>query len=155
MQPDDQPGSPSATSISPLESDTTLDLSYANLAREDGSLLWSRLTPVNGIMNGFDFTYDFRNQVLYWLEHNATASAYDISRVKFDGESREHLNADASTSSSAYCIEFDAASRNLFIGNVVESMIEVCKSLQIIYFILLISKPKAMKKKTEMKTNPY
>ena len=37
------------TLISNSNDDTTLDTSYSNLVREDGSLLWDRLTPVNGI----------------------------------------------------------------------------------------------------------
>ncbi len=106
------------------DDDSALDAAYSDLAREDGSMLWSRITPINGLRNGYDFTYDYSRQTIYWLEHNMSVSAFDIIRVKFDGEGRQRLNS-GSAVTSAYCIEFDESSRNLFIGNALESQIEV------------------------------
>ncbi len=114
----------SSLAVASAGDDSSLDVAYSDLEREDGSMLWSRITPINGLRNGYDFTYDFNKQTIYWLEHNLTVSAYDILRIKFDGEDRQRLNS-GSAVTSAYCIEFDESSRNLFIGNPIESQIEV------------------------------
>jgi hypothetical protein len=127
QEPVDQPTTPSSISsitVPASSSDGQLDAAYADLTREDGSMLWTRITPINGLRTGYDFTYDFNKQVVYWLEHNQTAGAFDIMRVNFDGEGRERLSSNAAAT-SAFCLEFDEASRNLFVGNSFESQIDV------------------------------
>jgi low density lipoprotein-related protein 2 len=96
-----------------------------NVQRERG-FMWDRLVPVNDIEDGYDFTYDYGEQYLYWLQHNKSSSAISIQRVKFDGEKRETLISinNVELLSQAYCLDFDASSRNLFIGNIIDSQIE-------------------------------
>ena len=93
----------------------------------DSGFAWSRLTPVNDISFGYDFTYDLKAQQIYFLQHNTSSYAPDIQRVQFDGESRETFlsTADQDLFSSPVCLEFDAASRNLIVGNLIQSFIEV------------------------------
>ncbi len=58
------------------------------------------------------------------MQHNA--SSQNIQRVQFDGEQRQTVaSVGGSRAGAAFCIEFDQASRNLWIGNAAESRIEV------------------------------
>ncbi len=118
---DDTTSSPSSTNNE--------DQTYSELSREDSgdaSILWSRITPVNGLLNGYDFAYDFRDQFLYWLEHNQSSSAFDLARVKFDGEERTaHFSHTSDYEGpGAFSIDFDHTSRNLYMTNYEQSQIE-------------------------------
>lgn len=96
--------------------------------RESG-FLWDRIVPVNDLRSGYDFTYDYRDQCIYWLEHNSTYSAVDIQKVKFDGEDRStlvsHDLVDHEHFDAIFSFEFDSVSRNLFLVNAFQSQIEV------------------------------
>ena len=85
--------------------------------------------PVNDIQSGYDFAYDYREQSIYWLEHNSSFSSVDTKKVKFDGEDRTTLVSndlvDHEHFDAVFTFEFDAASRNLFVGNMFQSQIEV------------------------------
>ena len=89
--------------------------------------LWERLVPINNVNDGYDFAYDFTGQTIYWLEHNHSSvhsfdHAINIKRVQFDGEQRSILMTttmnETNVMSEPYCLEFDAASRNLILGSV-------------------------------------
>ena len=67
---------------------STDETAMSQIARDSG-FLWDRLVPVNDISHGFDFAYDFKEQNIYWLQHNQSSYSLDIQRVKFDGENRE------------------------------------------------------------------
>lgn len=67
---------------------STGELALSAIVRESG-FLWDRLVPVNDVSFGYDFTYDFKEQNIYWLEHNRSTYSLNIHRVKFDGENRE------------------------------------------------------------------
>ena len=58
------------------------------MVRESG-FLWDRLVPVNDVSFGYDFAYDFKEQIIYWLQHNRSTYSLNIHRVNFDGENRE------------------------------------------------------------------
>lgn len=120
--PDELPSADSSQTSS-IELDEDSD--FSNLQRESG-FLWDRLVPVNDILNGYDFTYDFKNQFIYWLQHNSTTSAINIQRVQFDGEKRDVLSTNTNDFFGfPYCLEFDPSSRNLFIGDIQQSQLEV------------------------------
>lgn len=101
---------------------------YSNLMRESG-FLWDRIVPVNDIRYGYDFTYDYKDQCIYWLEHNTSYSAVDIQKVKFDGEDRSTLVShdllDHEHFDAVFSFELDPFSRNLFLANAFQSQIEV------------------------------
>jgi low density lipoprotein-related protein 2 len=59
-----------ASPDSPLSTDELM------LTRESG-FTWTRMVPVNDITFGYDFTYDYREQYIYWLQHSS--SSYSIS----------------------------------------------------------------------------
>jgi low density lipoprotein-related protein 2 len=100
----------------------------AGLARDSG-FIWSRMVPVNDITFGYDFTYDFRDQYIYWLQHSPATYAIHILRVKFDGENREVFMSGNGEQEEAFsspmCLEFDPFARNLIVGHLVDSHIEV------------------------------
>ncbi|RNA22803.1 Low-density lipo receptor-related 2 [Brachionus plicatilis] len=101
------------------------DTHFSNLERESG-FLWDRMVTINDIKSGFDFTYNFDDQIIYWLEHDWSNSGLTINKIKFDGEQRSQLSADQSQSFGyIYCLDFDTSSRNIFLGNIQESQIEV------------------------------
>ena len=121
------------TSIVDSDDDSSSDVDdesseLSSLARESG-FVWDRLVPVNDIQSGYDFAYDYREQSIYWLEHNSSFSSVDIKKVKFDGEDRATLVSndlvDHEHFDAVFTFEFDAASRNLFVGNMFQSQIEV------------------------------
>lgn len=130
VQPDEISTSPAVSDTDfSTQSDFPVDeADYTNLARDSG-FLWDRIVPVNDIHNGFDFTYDFREQTIYWLEHNQTTASLDIQRVQFDGEQRGTLSSndivDYEHFGAVFCLEFDPSSRNLFYSNTYQSQIEV------------------------------
>lgn len=101
---------------------------FSNLARESG-FLWDRLVPVNDVKSGFDFAYDFKDQYIYWLEHNQSYSSLDIQKVKFDGEERTTLASndllDHTSFDAVFSLEFDPSSRNIFLSNMFQSQLEV------------------------------
>ena len=101
------------------------DSSFSSVVRDSG-FLWDRLVPVNSIQDGFDFTYDFKEQNIFWLQHNQTSYSMNIHKVQFDGEKRElFASNDDESFGSPFCLEFDSYSRNLFIGNMMQSQIEI------------------------------
>ena len=111
-----------ASSDSPLSTDESI---LATLTRDSG-FVWSRMTPVNDISFGYDFTYDYRDQYIYWLQHSPNTYSLNIQRVKFDGENREvFVSTDDEVFSSPFCLEFDPYSRNLIVGNLIQSFIEI------------------------------
>lgn len=61
------------------------DTYFSNLERESG-FLWDRMVTVNDIKSGFDYTYYFDDQIIYWLGHDWSNSGLTINKIKFDGE---------------------------------------------------------------------
>ena len=115
----------SSTPSVPDNNERISDRSYGDLVRE-GGFLWDRLVPVNDILFGFDFAYDFNGQSVYWLEHNMTTWSMNVQRVQMDGERRETFSGTDNTEilTSPFCIDFDATSRNLIVGNYFHGSIE-------------------------------
>lgn len=92
----------------------------------DKDLLWERLIPVTNIRNGFDFTYDFTNQIIYFLQHNATTAALNIESVEFSGANRAPFTTnDAHLAFTPFCLDFDPSSGNLIVANTLNSLLEV------------------------------
>jgi hypothetical protein len=60
-------------------------------ASDDGAtaasmgLLWDCMIPVTDISYGYDFTYDYRDQYVYWIQHSLATNSLNIERVKLSG----------------------------------------------------------------------
>ena len=114
--------------LSVNDDSSEVDDSLTRSGLNDG-FLWERLVPVNHVNDGYDFTYDFTGQTIFWLEHNHSSyysHAININRVQFDGEKRELFTSsssgdeddDSSDMSEPYCLDFDYSSRNLVLASV-------------------------------------
>ncbi|CAF0941452.1 unnamed protein product, partial [Brachionus calyciflorus] len=125
--------------VSTLDDDTDSDIS---VLEKDLSFLWDRMVTINDITQGYDFTYSYKDQLIYWLEHDWLKSSVEINKIKFaehdwlkssveinkikfDGEDRGVLSMDKNELFGyPYCLELDPVSRNIFVGNIQESKIE-------------------------------
>ena len=91
----------------------------------ESDFLWDRMIPVSSIKYGYDFAYDYKDQIIFFLQHNFTSWATDIEKVNFDGTNRNTFTKQSQYKNSPFCLEVDPSSRNIFIGNIIKSSIDV------------------------------
>lgn len=97
-----------------------------------------RFVPVNDIINGYDFTFDPKNQIIYFLRHNSSSSSINIEKVGFDGTSRGFLyNSNTIIQNSPFCIEFDDQTSNLVVGNALKSQLELLNTVNLKKTVLI------------------
>ena len=123
QQLDDDRTTPLPTVDDTNEEVTAFSLS-PNFSGEN-DFLWDRMIPVSGIRYGYDFAYDFKEQIVFYLQHNYSSWALDIEQVNFDGTNKDTFTKSNQFKNSPYCLEVDPSSRNLFVGNIIKSSIDV------------------------------
>lgn len=109
-----------------VDTDDSSSTYFSTSYSSENDFLWDRMIPVSNIVNGYDFAYDFKDQIVYFLQHNYSSSAINIDQVSFDGSNRTGFTSNNQQNvNSPYCIETDPSSRNIFVGNFLKSYIEV------------------------------